>query len=561
LLILFAVLFLAGVALTLYNLLRSRTAITEEHDRHLLQLCNTVDHSISNILDICRNEMTWEISEGSFHNAEATWQKTGNTANLRRLLETNALLPTGYADRIVVFSGEQAILSTVAGDALNYSFLPEDDGDDIWLCVDQTTGKSFIALSLSSQTVPLTYFALVDQRSFFQRVVAEGVWEDYWIVLYDPGSGFALQNSDNQPEYKVFTPRQMLSRNDGYTVIYQRQQSGQAGASPYCFVEPDGSTQDIRIYVIPSTGSENGIFAVGVSIFNEHISVPANQMTLYSIIAGMLVAFSAAGAVFMLLHSGKRERELAMELATLEKENQLSEELLRQQDKLVHQQRLQTIGTLTAGIAHEFNNMLSPIMSNSMLILEKSRTLDEDIFDTALEIYQASDRAKELVLKISRLSRRQSSDAHIPVAVSTLLAGVLSISSASIPANITVKTQIAQDIRILGDEGQLGHMLLNLVINSVQAMSPGGGTLTLSADSDGETVRITVADTGPGIPQELLNNIFDPFFTTKQVGSGTGLGLAIAQRTANNHCGELTAENLPEGGAKFTFTVPACPPE
>ena len=129
----------------------------------------------------------------------------------------------------------------------------------------------------------------------------------------------------------------------------------------------------------------------------------------------------------------------------------------------------------------------------------------------------------------------------------------------SIPTNISINKVIRTDKRINGVESQLVYMLLNLMINAVQAMKPDGGTLTVSADAERENVLLAVADTGPGIPEENLERIFDPFFTTKEAGKGTGLGLPIARHIATDHAGTVRVENLPGGGAKFTVTIPAIP--
>ena len=551
-----SILFVSGILLEVHTSLWSRQTIYHEHDKHLAELSSTVDHNIEVVLNRCRTELSGLVRGKYFQNNEKTFQQYGDSTGLVRSLKNCAVLLSDYADRILVFNGSEAVISTEEDENLAFHILTENGQEDVFLCVDNAHDKSYLAVSCPSETNENVYYVLINLEPFFRRVVADTIYEDHWIVLYDKSCGLTLQNDDDQPEYKIFSAEDILKRQDGYTRIYEYEQNAEMGVSEYSYKTESGIEEKTRIHVIPTAASENRVFAVAVAVYNENIAIPMKRMMFDSIFAAAMVAFSAAAAVFLLLHSRRKERELADELASLEKEKKLIDEIVKNQEQVAHHQQLETIGTLTAGIAHEFNNLLSPIMGNSMLILEKSRTTDPEIFDNALEVYDASDRAKELVLKILKLSRRQSANQMSPVLPDILITGVLAVSAASIPNNITVKKVINTDSYIFGDESQLSHMLLNLVLNAVQAMRPESGTLTVQADADGSNVYISVSDTGKGIPEEYIASVFDPFFTTKEVGKGTGLGLSIAQKTASNHGGTITAENLPEGGARFTFTVP-----
>lgn len=552
--LLMVLIFLGGVLVATQTFFWARQEVNTEHDKHLWELARTVDHNINVVLDRCRRELSGLIGSEYLTAAEEQYCLSGDSEELESVLKKSAVLLTDYAERIVVFEGNSSVLSTDEKDP-DYEILVESDGDDLWLSLDRKTGKSYLALSCESINSDLKYYVLVNLTPFFERVVADIMYEDYWVVLYDRGSGLALQNDLYQPEYNVFTEDAILERNDGYTEIYKREESGALGTSVYDFNDREGGEQEIRIFVIPSAETENEILTVAVAAYNEHFSVPLKKMNINYILASVMVAFSTAAGAGFLIYSRKKARDLAEEVAALAKEKQLSDELLRNQEQLIHHQKLETIGTLTAGIAHEFNNLLSPIMGYSMVILEKSRVSEPETFESALEIYQASEKAKDLVTQISRLSRRQSVALMKPLSPEKLISDVILMSEASIPGNIIVEKDINTDMMILGDEGQLGHMLLNLVINAVQAMSQSDGILTVSATNDRNNVYISVSDTGCGIPEENLLTIFDPFFTTKEVGKGTGLGLAISQRIATNHGGTITAENRPEGGARFTFST------
>ena len=550
------ILFLTGIVLAVLNTVRANKSLYAEHDKHLAELSSTVDHNICVVLNRCRTELSGFFEDDSFIGSERRFQNGADGGLLTKALKKSSLLLMDYADRIVVFKNGKAVLSTEDDDALDYTLPEESDNDDVRLCIDSKTGKNYIALSFSQQENSYIYSILFDFEPFFRRVVADSIFEGHLVVLYDNGSGLMLQNVENLPEYRIFTPAEIHKRSDGYRIIYEHDISGRIGAAEYTYTPGDGAERVMRVFVLPASVSENGIFTVAMSVEDNLISIPIRRLTVNSILIAVIISFSAAAAAFLLLHSGKRENELANEVASLEKEKQLSEELLKNYEQLAHHHKLETIGTLTAGISHEFNNLLAPIMGNSMLILEKTRESNQEIFDNALEIYEASDKAKQLVKQISKLSRKQSVIQMNPVLPEKLINDALSMSAFSIPENITVKKEINTDSYILGDEAQLGHMLLNLIINAIQAMTPDGGTLTLSVLSDGGNVSFSVSDTGKGIPEKNLEAIFDPFFTTKDPGKGTGLGLAIVQRTVSDHGGSITAENQTGGGAKFTFTLP-----
>lgn len=551
------ILFCLGIYLAVKASTWSQNEIISEHDKHLSQLASTVDHNIGIVLNRSRMELSDLVNADEFKSAEQTLNDDNNYYQLFEHLKKSTVLLPDYANRIIVKKGNDIILSTMNDDSLNYSIIPEIGNDDIWHCIDKNSNKSYIALSCHSKTNDNIYYVLVDMELFFRRVVVDSIYEDYWIVLYNMESGLALQNDNSQPDYKIFLPDEMISRNDGYSKIYEHEMAGITGTSVYKYINDEGNEQTIRIYVIPSDKSENKVFTTSLAIYNEHVIASTRKITIYNFIAAILVVFSFTAFVSMLLKSRKKEQVLSKEIENLTKEKEIRDEILQQQEQIVHHQKLETIGTMTAGIAHEFNNLLSPIMGNSMLILEKSRTENEEIFDNALEIYTASEKARELIQNISKLSRKQSVSQMSPVSPGKLVENVLNMSNASIPNNISVNKIINTDCKILGDENQLGYMLLNLIINAVQAMKPNAGTLTVSVDLVDEDIQIAVADTGKGIPEENMKAIFDPFFTTKDAGKGTGLGLPISMRTATNHGGTILVENLPQGGAKFTFVVKA----
>lgn len=252
-----------------------------------------------------------------------------------------------------------------------------------------------------------------------------------------------------------------------------------------------------------------------------------------------------------------RNRKHLREADQLQRRKEAMEALNRETAELAHHQRLETIGTLTSSIAHEFNNLLTPIMGYSMLALEKIPPEEEDLYDSIVEIYESSRKAKVLVSRLSDLSRKHTETSFHPLSPDEVIRKTLDIAAPAQKDNIEVKLNLnCWDQRIHAGEIQLTQLFLNLFLNAFHAMEEQGGVLTVSTDPDEANLLIRVADTGCGIPREIQDKIFDPFFTTKDTGRGTGLGLAIAAQVVEDHHGSITVESTVGSGTVFTIILP-----
>lgn len=232
--------------------------------------------------------------------------------------------------------------------------------------------------------------------------------------------------------------------------------------------------------------------------------------------------------------------------------------------KLQQKQKLEALGTLAGGIAHDFNNSLSAILGNAELL----QTLVKDNQQAqhhAGQIIKATDHASRLVKQILSFSRMEEGQFK-PLRLNQLIRDGLQMLHSTTPANIVIDEQLPQECpTMLGDPTQINQILLNLCTNAIQAMTPQGGTLTVQVTSeplrshqqrDSSTVWLIVTDTGPGIPDHLMERIFDPFFTTKEDGSGTGLGLSVVHGIVDKHGGEISVESRINQGTTFTIGFP-----
>ncbi len=236
-----------------------------------------------------------------------------------------------------------------------------------------------------------------------------------------------------------------------------------------------------------------------------------------------------------------------------EKVKTRTEELVKVQSQMMQSEKLASIGRLAAGVAHEINNPLGGILSFSMLALEECPE-DNPLRPNLEIVVKQTLRCRETVKGLLDFAR-QSTAAATVVEVNSIVDKTLSLlEKQSIFHDIQTVRKFAPDVRlVLIDPGQLQQVVVNIVLNAVDAMEETGvlTTETASAAQTGE-VLIRISDTGKGIPDDVLPFIFEPFFTTKRVGQGTGLGLSIVHGIVSRAGGKIDVTTSPKG---TTFTV------
>jgi len=237
--------------------------------------------------------------------------------------------------------------------------------------------------------------------------------------------------------------------------------------------------------------------------------------------------------------------------------------------QLMRAQRMESIGTLAGGIAHDLNNILTPIMMSIEML--KATTTHPRALSVLETIEMTSRRGADIVRQVLSFARGVKGD-RIEVQPRHLLKDIQSLIKETLPKNIQLKYSFPHESwTILGDPTQLHQILMNLCVNARDAM-PDGGTLTITAENaeidaqyaamyvdakPGKYVLIQVADTGTGIPPEILDKIFDPFFTTKEIGKGTGLGLSTVIAIIKSHGGFINVLSKTGKGTTFKVYLPA----
>lgn len=362
--------------------------------------------------------------------------------------------------------------------------------------------------------------------------------------------------------------------------MISRQKEGRAGVDEYYSYwwtkEGYPRVHKISAYCPVQVGEEFLVLSAVMDYDDIYIPVARGvfRLVLLFLVFFLVMVAMAWYIVRMFLQKQKDTEQIAY----LTELNRLLEEMHRSEEAVAHQQRLQIMGTMTGGIAHEFNNLLTPIMGYADLLLLE---LDEgsDLYDSALEIYEASAKAKEMIQQISSLSRKNLETAYKDMDGARMLSRALKMVRSVCPANILLEEEVnLEGAHVLCNETQMNQVVLNICVNAIHAIDHREGRIRIRAWVAGREdlekldpasrylfpalenwkryIGIEIRDNGCGMSREVKNQMFDPFFTTKKGGKGTGLGLALVEQIISSHKGGLFVESEPGRGSAFFVYLP-----
>jgi len=342
------------------------------------------------------------------------------------------------------------------------------------------------------------------------------------------------------------TQGNVLIWNEGAERIlgYEQQELiGHPGAI-YKFYKPEVAREAMRRMRGHTDGSPGKLNTTRITLIRKNgEEVPVN--------------FSAA-----IIKEGVKEIGSVGIFSDLRENVKLQRELEDARIQLVQTEKIASLGRLAAGIAHEINNPLAGILIYSDMLMREVGDHPQWSQDLG-EIIRQTIRCKEIVTRILEFSRPSMGQRYSFNANETVDRCVELLRNQALFINTRVVLELEPDLpHIVGDPSQIQQVLTNLVINAVHAMN-GKGQITISSTHDRESdeINIKVADTGKGIPPEIMDKIFEPFFTTKSRSEGTGLGLFVTYGIIQQHGGGITVGNIPAGGAVFTITLPLEPPQ
>lgn len=246
------------------------------------------------------------------------------------------------------------------------------------------------------------------------------------------------------------------------------------------------------------------------------------------------------------------------------------EEKATLENRLIQSQKMEALGTLAGGVAHDFNNILTGILS--YVQLAEMKTSEPYVKKALKQIFNLSQKASDLIKQILLMGRKLPPSFTV-INLNSFLEDSLTTFQRIIEDNIEIKLSISKDLPyVKADPAQINQALMNLTVNARDALLEKGGTIKIKTDvfepdekycqrfpyvKRGRYAVISVSDSGHGIPEEIKDKIFEPFFTTKDVGKGTGLGLSVTYSVVKNHGGWINFYSEAEKGTEFLMYLPA----
>ena len=230
------------------------------------------------------------------------------------------------------------------------------------------------------------------------------------------------------------------------------------------------------------------------------------------------------------------------------------------QEQLIQSEKMASLGLLSAGIAHEINNPLNFIHGGSIALEnyfeEKPDCSNSEIESYLKAIKEGVRRTADIVTSLNHYSRSNDKE-KVSCDINKIINNCLSILKSQISNNVSIKKDLKERLpNINGNEGKLYQALLNIIYNAIQAIQTSEGTICIASWFDDKNIFIKIADTGIGIPKNIINNVFDPFFTTKEPGKGTGLGLSITYNIIKEHEGAITINSKENEWTEINIVFP-----
>ena len=400
--------------------------------------------------------------------------------------------------------------------------------------------------------------------------------EDGYVMIKDSDGIILMHPVEAQIGIDVLADRKKMYPDFDYSeleVLIAHQLAGESGVEVYHSYwwadTPPTRVRKVSSYLPIRLGSD--FLSVSAVIDYSEIAEPVQSVGIRILLMTILLVLVTLLFILTLWRTLSLQRTMERENDRLRQINENLEQLRRQEEVLAQQQRLQLIGTMTSGIAHEFNNLLTPIMGYSAMILSGMKGEGEN-YEDMREIYGSAEKAKEIIDQITQFSRKNAEKMFEPIHIGEAVKKALVITEAAKPKQVSMVSRLEMERDIcLGNPVQIYQMVVNLCNNAIQAMGEAGGTLTIVSEAmqpvDNRDeyfrgkeqkwfYRLSVRDTGCGMDEATIQQIFVPFFTTKKPGEGTGLGLAIVQRLVEAHGGYICVHSREGEGAEFVIYLP-----
>ncbi len=527
--------------------------ILKEKDDQYYGILKSNDISLENTMESFTREAETFFARKVLEQYRDDWaaSESRDVSQLESYFQTNTLTSNPiYKD--VLMSRSDSVLASASG-SHDYTFVTTIDTRGFRLAQD-SDGEYCLVYEIDAGG-RIRYDAVIDLSRLYSMALTGESEGD--TMLIDSTMTVSVMRSGEDIVVQAVTAD--TDENTQYlkNFILECQESQQMDGQSIDLADEDGETYAGRILTLPSDETVNSEFAIGISVNYEEAVGPSRAAARKLMAFGGLAAIGVLVLILLLFMLRRENAARDTELENLKKRNETVEEINQKMVALTHHQRLETIGTMTASIAHEFNNLLTPIMGYSIMCMEMLPADATDIQENLLEVYNASMKAKDIVKRLSELSKKGNEEKFVDLNPNEIIKNALKITLPAKPKNVEVKGSFsASKSLIKGDSTQLSQLVMNITLNAYDAMREDGGTLLVSTKVEGDDIALRFKDNGPGMDAETVAKIFDPFYTTKESGKGTGLGLAIVAQIVDTHGGHIYVDSHPGEGTEFKITFP-----
>lgn len=587
LIILGVIAFIAVVSVLLASIFHQYyVTIIDNQKEQMLTIAKSVSKTLEIEVESFENDLGYLIESEEFVKRRSLAQETGQFEELKSLLVHYYRSHAPEVADIMVCNGNpnDRILS-ISGrgyEKIHDVSTLEDNRVELW-----KTGENSILMSVSKEDqYGSSLYMFIDLKVLYNNIVSYIKLGDKGYVMVKDAQGTVIMHRiEEQIGIDVIEDRKLMYPDldfEGISLenMIANQKEGKEDVEIYTSYwwadEEPSLIRKMSAYTPANIG--NGFLIVSAVIDFAEISNPITVDMVKIVFLSILIFGSIAFLGAEIANSVKANAKMERENAYLRELNQTLETLHQNEIIMSHQQRLQIIGTMTGGIAHEFNNLLTPIMGYSGLMLE-NMDKDDIFYEDISEIYDASEKAKEIINQISSLSKRNMDTVFKYCNVNQVLTRALKMAKSIKPVNVELRGDFQPGSQgFFGNATQLNQVILNLCVNAFHAMDTNQGEITIgyrqlcTEDLDGMEIPldikgkleaapeefgiIEVRDNGCGMDEETMSRIFDPFFTTKATTGGTGLGLSIVQNIVDSHNGAITVSSRKGEGTAFTIILP-----
>ncbi|MDD3404410.1 MAG: ATP-binding protein [Hespellia sp.] len=420
----------------------------------------------------------------------------------------------------------------------------------------------------------------VSVRKYYDDIISNiKIGTNGYVVVKTSNGVIVMHPEEEQWGMNVIEGREAFYQVDeleSLELMTEKQMAGETGVAEYdsyWWGNPSlPKVRKISAYTPAYVGDDYLVVSAVIDYDEVYNPIFAGFTKIGVIFSGFFLVILCFLGVFSYLAFQKKKNQ--EEIEYLRDLNQVLEETKQSEEVITHQQRLQIMGTMTGGIAHEFNNMLTPIMGYADMLLDMLP--EESIeYDYVHEIFEASDRAKDVIQQISSLSRKNMETVFSFISVKKLLKRTMKMVNSVCPVNVHIDLdeQFSRE-GFLGNETQMKQVILNLCVNAFHAIGKDQeGKLSIFgtveereqiedrhkitlANEWNSYICIRISDNGSGMSQETMEQIFTPFFTTKKTGKGTGLGLSVAEQIIHSHKGYICVTSRLSEGSTFYIYLP-----